>query len=139
MARQSSARRRERGTTMSKSVETGEDGLPRTIVGEWSREKHERLVKYVDITRAVRRKWRNWEGETTYIELFCGPGQSKIKRTRRIIEGSPIRAVRTAKESGIPYTSVYLADFNTTFVDALCKRMPDGVGKVHRYVGKAEN
>src|SRR5713101_3548606 len=113
MAQQSSALITETGgATMSKNVETGEDGLPRTIVGEWTREKHERLVKYVDITRAVRRKWRNWGQQTTYIELFCGPGQSRIKRSRRPIEGSPIRAMRTAKEGGLPYTSVYLADFD---------------------------
>jgi three-Cys-motif partner protein len=123
---------------MPKNVEIGDDGLPRTIVGGWTLEKHERLVKYVDITRAVRRKWRNWGTETTYIELFCGPGRSRIKRTKRIIDGSPIRATQMAKESGVPYTSVYLADFNATFVDALCKRVPDGAGKVHRYVGKAE-
>jgi three-Cys-motif partner protein len=123
---------------MPKNVETGEDGLPRTIVGEWTREKHERLVKYVDITRAVRRKWRSWGRETTYIELFCGPGQSRIKRTRRPIEGSPIRTTRTAKQGGVPYTSVYLADFDETFVDAVIKRMPKDAGKVHPYVGRAE-
>ena len=33
------------------------DGLPLDEVGPWSKEKHERLRKYVDITRATRRKW----------------------------------------------------------------------------------
>jgi hypothetical protein len=33
-------------------VRTGADGLPVTVVGAWTLEKHERLVKYVDITKA---------------------------------------------------------------------------------------
>jgi hypothetical protein len=81
---------------MSKNVETGEDGLPRTIVGEWTREKHERLVKYVDITRAVRRKWMDGGQQTTYIELFCGPGQSRIKRTRRTVIVDRLAALRAS-------------------------------------------
>ncbi len=115
--------------------EVGDDGLPITVVGAWTLEKHERLVKYVDITRAVRRKWK----ETTYIELFCGPGQSRIKRTKHIIPGSPIRATRMAKESGVPYRNIHLADSNPKFVDAVCKRMPNDVGKVLPHVGPAES
>jgi len=43
-----------------------EDGLRRAIVGDWAPEKHLRLQKYVDITRAVRRKFG---GNATYIDL----------------------------------------------------------------------
>ena len=56
-------------------VVTADDGLPATKVGAWTREKHERLLKYVGITRDVRRKF----GNRTYIELFCGPGRSVIE------------------------------------------------------------
>jgi three-Cys-motif partner protein len=122
---------------MPSNVVLGADRLPITVVGAWTLEKHERLVKYVDITRAVRRKFT--PTETTYIELFCGPGRSIIRGTRKIIGGSPIRAARTAKESGVPYTNIHLADLNKIFVEAVCERMPDGVGKVYRYFGKAES
>jgi len=34
-----------------------DDGLPVTSVGPWTLEKHERLVRYVDITKSVRAKF----------------------------------------------------------------------------------
>lgn len=113
----------------------GDDGLPVTKVGAWTVEKHERLLKYVEITRPVRAKFARTE--TTYIELFCGPGRSIIEDTE--IDGSPILAARTAKKSGVPYTDIHLANADPSYVDAACKRMPDGVGRVHPYVGEAEN
>jgi three-Cys-motif partner protein len=114
----------------------GDDGLPVTKVGTWTQEKHERLVKYVDIAQGVRGMFARTEN--TYIELFCGPGRSIIEDTGETIDGSPILAARTAKESGMPYTDIHLADADPTYVDAVCKRMPDGVGRVHPYVGEAE-
>jgi hypothetical protein len=53
----------------------GDDGLPVTKVGAWTLEKHERLVKYVDITRGVRRRFV--KTETTYVELFVAPAAQR--------------------------------------------------------------
>ena len=117
-------------------VLTGDDGLPVTSVGAWTVEKHERLVRYVDITRGVRSMFARTQ--TTYVELFCGPGRSIIEGTGQIIDGSPILAARTAKESGVPYTDIHLADADASYVDAACKRMPDDVGRVHPSDGEAE-
>ena len=58
-------------------VLTGDDGLPVTSVGAWTVEKHERLVRYVDITRGVRSMFARTQ--TTYVELFCGPGGQILK------------------------------------------------------------
>jgi three-Cys-motif partner protein len=113
-------------------IAIGDDGLPVTKVGAWTLEKHERLLKYVDITRGVRRKFAN----RTYIELFCGPGHSIIED--KIIEGSPVLASRTAKESSVPYTDIHVADFEPTFIDAVLKRLPEGAGRVHTQIGPAE-
>jgi three-Cys-motif partner protein len=44
-----------------------------------------------------------------------------------------------AKESRHPYTDIHLADAEPSFIDAVCKRMPAGVGRVHSYIGEAEN
>ena len=102
----------------------GDDGLPVTKVGTWTQEKHERLVKYVDITQGVRGMFARTE--TTYIELFCGPGRSIIEDIGETIDGSPILAARTAKESDMPYTDIHLADADPTYVDAVCKRNARG-------------
>lgn len=50
-----------------------EDGLPRSIVGEWSLKKHHLLCRYVDTCRATRRKWL--DREPAFLDLFCGPGR----------------------------------------------------------------
>jgi len=118
-------------------VVIGSDDLPMTEVGAWTVEKHKRLEKYVDISRYVRRRFA--QTETTYIELFCGPGRSIIEGTPDIIDGSAILAGQTAKSGGYPYTDVHLADADERFVQAACKRMPQGVGRIHPHVGDAEN
>jgi three-Cys-motif partner protein len=115
----------------------GYDGLPITKVGTWTLEKHERLIKYVGITRDVRRKFANTEA--TYIELFCGPGRSQIEETAETIDGSPVIAARTAKDRGTPFTDLHLADSEPTFVDAARTRLPPSVGRIHSYVGVAES
>jgi three-Cys-motif partner protein len=118
-------------------VVLGSDGLPITKVGGWTIEKHERLVRYVTITRAVRRMFT--KTETTYIELFCGPGRSVIEEIGEIVDGSPVLATRTAKDGECPYTDIHLADFEAVFAEAACKRLPSNVGRVHHYIGTAEN
>ena len=115
-------------------VVTADDGLPATKVGAWTREKHQRLLKYVGITRAVRGKF----GNRTYIELFCGPGRSVIEDRGEFIDGSPILAARAAKESSFPYTDIHIADSDPVFIDAVLKRLPQDVGRVHPHTGLAE-
>jgi three-Cys-motif partner protein len=117
-------------------VVIGSDGLPVTKVGAWTLGKHERLVKYVDITRGVRGRFT--KTETTYIELFCGPGRSVIQDEGEFIEGSPILAAQAAKDSSVPYTDIHLADSEPSFIDAVRKRLPREAGRIHTYIGSAE-
>ena len=51
-----------------------DDGLPLDEVGAWAKEKHERLRRYVDISRGARRKFAR--GGTTYVDLYCGTGRA---------------------------------------------------------------
>jgi three-Cys-motif partner protein len=116
--------------------EVGDDGLPVTRVGAWTREKHERLCKYVDITRGVRAQFI--KTETTYIELFSRPGRSVIEDAGESTDGSPILAARTAKEGSAPYTDIHVADFEPSYVEAVTKRLRDIGGRVWSYSGPAE-
>jgi three-Cys-motif partner protein len=115
----------------------GDDGLPMTRVGRWTLEKHERPVRYVDITHGVRARFTRTQ--SSYIELFCGPGRSAVEDDGEVIDGSPICAVRAAQESGAPYMDVHLADIDGTSTDAACKRLPRKTERVHSYVGEAEH
>src|SRR5262245_38266774 len=114
----------------------GSDGLPITRVGAWTLEKHERLKQYVDITKGVRRRFT--KTEATYIELFCGPGRSVIQGTDESIDGSPMLAARTAKEGSAPYTDIHVADFEPSYVEAVAQRLGNAAGRVHPYIGSAE-
>jgi hypothetical protein len=52
---------------------------------------------------------------------------------------SPLRAVLAARQSGVPFTNVHLADLEVAYRDAVLKRLPTETERVHPYVGAAEH
>lgn len=100
-----------------------DDGLPLDEVGPWAREKHERLRKYVDISRAARRKFVQGSGGATYIDLYCGSGRALVRDTGERIDGSPIVAARCAADGGVPFSQVHIADNATERCDAARQRL----------------
>jgi len=100
-----------------------EDGLPLVCVGAWAEEKHARIRKYVDISRAVRRKFIKGKGGATYIDIFCGPGRARVRETTRIIDGSALVAAKEAIESTTPFTELHIADSNQSFLSAAVTRL----------------
>ncbi|MGD0143416.1 MAG: three-Cys-motif partner protein TcmP [Rhizomicrobium sp.] len=113
-----------------------DDGLPVSDAGEWALEKHDRLQRYVDIARGVRKGFINQAG-ATYIDLYSGPGRSRIP-TGALIEGSPLVAARKAHDGGAPFNDIYIADENATTVDAAESRLGAAGFRSHKSVGKAE-
>jgi three-Cys-motif partner protein len=112
-----------------------DDGLRRAIVGDWAPEKHLRLQKYVDITRAVRRKFG---GNATYIDLYCGPGRARMRKTGEVCDGSALVA---AMEAGthVPYREIIIGDLDPVNVDACEDRLKRLVScPVRSYKGTAE-
>lgn len=87
-----------------------EDGLPLDDVGIWTKEKHERLRKYVEITRGVRKKWVEGTGGATYVDLFCGTARAVVRETCERIDGSPLVAFRTAADGKVPFSKIIIAD-----------------------------
>ena len=66
-----------------------DDGLLLRPVGYWSKDKLRYLAGYMDIfTTSMRHKWF-----TVYVDLFAGPGKSKIRDSSEIIKGSPLAAL----------------------------------------------
>lgn len=75
----------------------GDDGLPATEVGEWAKQKHEYLRRYLDISSAARKKFLNGRSRSaTFIDLFCGPGRARIPARRR----RGVRGGTTPQEHG---------------------------------------
>ncbi len=123
-----------------------EDGLPiAEDVGEWASEKHERLRKYIDITRETRRKYTDpsrpakYRGGATYIDLFCGPGRAKVRDTDEIIDGSPVVAWKASVDGKVPFSEMHIADLNPAFSDAAVKRIVRLGGPAIGYAGYAED
>jgi three-Cys-motif partner protein len=116
-----------------------DDGLPLDEVGPWAKEKHERLHKYVDISRAARRKFIEGSGGATYIDLFCGSGRAFVRDTSEKIDGSPLVAFKCARDGGVPFSEIHIADADDEKCTAAATRIAAAGGSAVGYVGKAED
>lgn len=111
------------------------DGLRRELVGAWAQEKHQRLRHYVDISRAARRKF---QGNSTFIDLYCGPGRARIKDTNIVIPGSAIAAASEAQRHSA-FGEIYIADLDSTNVAHCEQRLAqEQIRPVFSFVGEAE-
>lgn len=111
------------------------DGLPASDVGIWTLEKHERLRKYIESSRAARRKFG---GRTAYVDLYCGPGRSKIRETGAFIDGSPLVAWDAGAKHGVQFSEFLIADSNDQYLEAAKRRLEARGAKVRVFPGEAE-
>lgn len=112
------------------------DGLRREIVGHWAPEKHLRLRHYIDITRAVRRKFG---GNTSYIDLYSGPGRARIAKTGEIIDGSAVLAASEAARHE-KFGTIHIGDIDAINVEASESRLVRlGMKNIHSHVGSAKD
>lgn len=121
------------------------DGLPRSEVGEWALQKHAILGRYVDATWAVRRKWLRpikaglpAQG-ASYIDLFCGPGRSRVRDTSSLIDGSSIVAATKAAEGRAPFSEVIISDASPAYPAATKARLSVRNIVAREFVGPAES
>jgi hypothetical protein len=77
-------------------------GMKEDVVKPWVREKHDRLRRYVDISRAVRRRFLppKGTGGATYIDLYCGPAIARIDGCNDWEEASSLVAYKESKIKG---------------------------------------
>jgi three-Cys-motif partner protein len=115
-----------------------DDGLPLDQVGSWAKEKHERLRKYIDITRATRRKWVQGSGGATYIDLYCGTGRAVIRGTLEKIDGSPLVAFKAARDGGVPFSEIHIADLSEESCRAAEQRLANAGGAAKTEIGNAD-
>lgn len=122
---------------MGKLVD-GDDGLPVEEVGSWAKHKIESLCRYIAISRGVRSKWiAPGKAGATYIELFCGPGRSRIKKTGEIIEGSCVAAWKESVRRKTPFSSVFIGDLDSERRGFAAERLKRLGAPVHEIQGDA--
>jgi three-Cys-motif partner protein len=103
------------------------------------KDKHDRLRKYVDISAATRRKFVEGTGGATYIDLYCGTGRAVVRETGETVDGSPLVAFRCAKEGGVPFSEIHIADADEEKCAAAAKRIANAGGAAITDVGPAED
>jgi three-Cys-motif partner protein len=114
-----------------------QDELPLDEVGEWTLEKHERLRRYVDISRKVREKFLGpGKAGTTFIDLYCGYGRAQIRESSQVIDGSPLVAFEAARSA--PFSAIHLADLDEDKCNASLTRIKNRGGDAKTYVGPAD-
>lgn len=97
------------------------DGLLAPRVGQWVREKHARLEKYIDISHAARRKFKN----SSYIDLYCNYGKAQVRETDAFVDGNAIVAFKAASRTGTNFSRLVLNDIDSDACDATKSRFAD--------------
>jgi three-Cys-motif partner protein len=82
-----------------------EEGLWVESVGPWAKEKLEIVTDYVQISSATRRKYTH----CGFIDVFSGPGRSRIRDTPELIDGSPVAVYRKSLTSH-PFSTFHISD-----------------------------
>jgi len=73
---------------MDELVQPSSDICPE--VGAWTEDKHRVVSLYASLfSKSMQAKW----GKRVYVELYAGAGYSRIRSTRKVILGSPLRAL----------------------------------------------
>lgn len=112
-----------------------DDQLKREIIGEWSAEKHLRLKRYVDITKATRRKFMR--NAPAYVDLYCATGRARIRDTTEVVDGSAIVAASMPPPDG--FAEIYVGDLDQEHLEACVSRLRSSGApqKIHSLAGAA--
>ena len=101
----------------------GSDNLPVQCVGPWSENKYFFLEKYLNISRAARKKFSDKEN-AVYIDLFSGPGKcfinNKNLREKKEIDNGSLRVI---KRDEAPFNDFYFCDIDKSNIESLKVRI----------------
>ncbi len=94
-----------------------DDGLFIREVGDWARDKHHFLLRYIDaFVTSMRRK--QWSG-LHYVDLFADAGLTRLKKSRRLEWGSPLIAAHAPHK----FDCLHVCEINAQKIDALRERL----------------
>jgi len=101
---------------MKEQYSLPDDGLPISTIGSWSLQKYRLLDLYDTLfSTGMKHQW----GVRVYIDLFSGPGRARIGTTQRIVETSPLIALRVPD----PFDKYIFCDEDPDYVAALRERV----------------
>jgi len=93
-----------------------DDGYETPEIGSWGEDKYERIRYYtLEFLNATKNRWDC----RVYIDLFAGSGRGKIKGTNKILNGSPLIALKASP----PFNRYIFCESNIDLLDALIKRV----------------
>src|SRR6266852_1176348 len=98
-----------------------DQGLLVENVGPWASDKLKIVTDYIQASGAARRRYLG--AGAAYIDVFCGPGRSKIRTTEQFIDGSPVAAFRKGQGSLAPFTSINISDADPELLRTAEKRL----------------
>ncbi len=98
-----------------------EDGLWVEDVGPWALDKLKIVTDYIQASSATRRRYL--QSGAAYIDVFCGPGRSKIRTTGKYIDGSPVAAFKKAEGSLAPFNDMYISDVDADLQGSAERRL----------------
>jgi three-Cys-motif partner protein len=97
-----------------------ENGLWVENVGPWAKEKLKILTDYIQISSGTRKKYTH----CAFVDVFSGPGKSKIRGTSELIDGSPVAAYKQAQKSKA-FSAICISDADPELLDSATSRLRD--------------
>jgi len=98
-----------------------DQGLWVENVGPWAPDKLKIVTDYIQASSAARRRYLGTGA--AYIDVFCGPGRSRIRTTGKLIDGSPVAAFIKGKGSLAPFTAMHISDADSDLLSSAEKRV----------------
>ncbi len=114
-----------------------ENGLIVEDVGSWAIDKLKIVTDYVHASGGARRRYLR--SGAAYIDVFCGPGRSRIRTSGEFIDGSPVAAFKKSEDSLARFTSINISDADPELLATAAKRLSDVGAPVHTIPGPASS
>jgi len=97
-------------------VPVPDDGLVTNPIGPWAEEKYRYVGMYAEMfATGMKNKWPR----RLYLDLFSGPGYSRVRDTGRVVLGSPMIALSLPD----PFDAYVFSDESPEALDALRTRL----------------
>ena len=97
-------------------VSAEDDGLMTNPIGPWAEDKYRYVGMYAEMfATGMKNKWPR----RLYLDLFSGPGYSRVRDTGRVVLGSPMIALSLPD----PFDEYVFSDENPEALDALRTRV----------------
>lgn len=107
-------------------------------VHEWTRKKHDLLRGYIRITAGARKMFTGARKPgTTFIDMFCATGRSRVEETNKWIDGSAQMAWKESVSSGCPFSQIYIADLRDDARAVCAERLRREKAPVYEVQGNA--